>query len=103
MTDFASDQPVIQLDTPLARGEQMITEITLRKPKAGELRGTSLADLASLKFDALQVIFPRITTPALTEADVANLALADFVQLGGAFTNFLLPKSMQTHTASLSE
>ncbi len=97
------DQSVIQLDTPLVRGEQTIQEITLRKPKTGELRGTSLSALVSLEVDALQRVLPRLTMPALTEIDVANLDPADLVQLGGAFASFLLPKAMQNNMVSPSE
>ncbi len=102
MPHCASDQTVIQLDTPLARGEQTIQEITLRKPKTGELRGTSLSALVNLDIDALQRVLPRLTTPTLTEMDIANLDPADFVQLGSAFASFLLPKAMQTPIASPS-
>lgn len=81
------------LDTPLPRGDKQITEITLRKPAAGELRGTSLNALVNLDIDALQKVLPRITTPALTESDVAKMDPADLVQLGGLFAGFLLPKA----------
>ncbi|WP_175773534.1 phage tail assembly protein, partial [Paraburkholderia phenazinium] len=61
------------LDTPLVRGKQTITEITLRKPSTGELRGTSLSDLVNLDVAALQKVLPRISTPTLTEMDVAAI------------------------------
>ena len=35
----------IPLDTPIARGETQITELQLRKPASGELRGLSLSAL----------------------------------------------------------
>lgn len=38
----------IQLDTPLQRGNQTLTEITLRKPNAGELIGISLAAMLQI-------------------------------------------------------
>lgn len=92
----------ITLDTPLVRGEQVIEAITLRKPQVGELRGTSLSALVSLEVDALQRVLPRISTPTLTEADVAHLDPADLVQLGGAFARFLLPKALPASMDSLS-
>ncbi|HDR9359262.1 TPA: phage tail assembly protein [Burkholderia vietnamiensis] len=82
----------ITLDTPIKRGEQEITEITLRKPAAGELRGTSLNALVNLDVDALGKVLPRISSPTLTEFDVQQLDPADLVQLGVAFASFLLPK-----------
>jgi hypothetical protein len=81
----------VTLDTPIIRGEQTITEITLRKPKSGELRGTSLNALVNLDIDALGKVLPRIATPQLTEFDVRDMDPADLVQLGVAFADFLLP------------
>jgi hypothetical protein len=81
----------ITLDTPIKRGEQVIAEITLRKPSAGELRGTSLNALVNLDVDALGKILPRISSPTLTEFDVREMDPADLVQLGVAFADFLLP------------
>lgn len=92
----------VTLDTPIKRGNQEITSITLRKPASGELRGTSLSALVNLDVDALQKVLPRITTPALTEADVARLDPADLVQMGGMFAGFLLPKAMQASMESPS-
>ena len=81
----------VTLDTPIVRGAQTITEITLRKPVSGELRGTSLSALVSLDIDALVKVLPRIATPQLTEFDVRELDPADLVQLGVTFADFLLP------------
>ena len=85
----------IDLDTPITRGNQIIDSVTLRKPSAGELRGTSLNALANLEYDAMQKVLPRISTPTLTEQDVANLDPADMMQLGGLFAGFLLPKAQK--------
>ncbi len=88
------------LDTPLVRGNQTITSITLRKPKSGELRGVSLSDLVSLDVVALSKVLPRISSPMLTEVDVANIDPADLVQLGGIFAGFLMPKAVKSRLAS---
>jgi hypothetical protein len=87
----AAPEPVT-LDTPLIRGDQRITEVALRKPTAGELRGVSLTDLLQMNVDALAVVLPRVTTPTLTKADIAAMDPADLVQMGGVFAGFLLPK-----------
>ncbi len=39
------NEETVELDTPIVRGEQSITSLTLRKPMAGELRGVKLNDL----------------------------------------------------------
>ncbi len=60
-------------DTPIVRGEQTITHVTLAKPSAGALRGTSLAALVNLDVDALRKVLPRISTPTLTTAPFHEL------------------------------
>jgi len=86
----------VTLDYPFKRGDQDITAIDLRKPKSGELRGISLADLLQMDVTALQRVLPRITSPTLTEAEVAAMDPADLLQMGMEVSNFLLPKSAQT-------
>lgn len=82
----------IELDTPLTRGKSTVTEITVRKPLSGALRGVSLVDLLNMDTRSLQKVLPRITEPALTEADCRDLDPADLLQLGTAVSNFLLGK-----------
>jgi hypothetical protein len=90
------------LDTPIVRGEQTITHVTLAKPAAGALRGTSLAALVNLDVDALRKVLPRISTPTLTEMDVAIMDPADLVALGGIFAGFLMPKALKASMESLN-
>lgn len=90
-----TEKNIIILDTPIKRGEQEITEITLRKPKAGELRGLSLTEVLQMDVTALSKLLPRISSPTLTDNDVANLNPADLVQLGTVAAGFLVPKTMQ--------
>ncbi|MFM0699536.1 phage tail assembly protein [Paraburkholderia sediminicola] len=90
------------LDFPIVRGKQTITAVTLRRPESGELRGTSLSDLVNLDVSALQKVLPRISTPTLTEMDVAKIDPADLVQLGGIFMGFLMPKAVKSKLESLN-
>lgn len=83
----------VQLDEPIQRGDTVISEIQLRKPKSGELRGVSLVDVANLDVLALQKVLPRITTPTLTAVEVNNLELADLMQLGAEVAYFLATKA----------
>ncbi|UUC83848.1 phage tail assembly protein [Stutzerimonas stutzeri] len=92
----------ITLDEPLKRGEQTISSVTVRKPAAGELRGVTLSDLLNLEVNALIKVLPRVTSPSLTEQEVARLDPADLVQLGSKVAGFLLPKSVKAE-ASLAE
>ena len=86
------DPNTVTLDTPIKRGNGFITEVTLRKPSAGELRGVSLAELLQMKVDALQTVLPRITSPILHKQDMATLDPADLVNMGTVVVGFLLTK-----------
>lgn len=92
----------ITLDTPIQRGENSIAELTLRKPKAGELRGVNLADLLQMDVNAITRVLPRISEPTLTEADVAGMDPADLMQAGAAIAGFLLSKAALQGLPSLS-
>ncbi|MDT3735550.1 MAG: phage tail assembly protein [Denitratisoma sp.] len=92
----------IALDTPIARGETTIASVTIRKPKAGELRGVTLTDLLQMDVTALTRVLPRITEPTLTEAEVANLDPADLTQMGTAVAGFLLPRAALAAVAPAS-
>lgn len=85
----------ITLDTPLKRGDQEITAVTLRKPSSGELRGLNLTDLLQMDVNALKKILPRITSPILTEQDIDGLDPADLVDLGSSVALFLVKKADQ--------
>ncbi|MDN4572900.1 phage tail assembly protein [Pandoraea cepalis] len=84
---------VITLDTPIQRGETAIAEVEVKRPGAGQLRGVSLYELGQMQVDALIKVLPRITTPTLTELDVARLDPADLMLFGLTVVGFLTPKS----------
>jgi len=97
-----TDPNTYTLDEPIVRGNQTITQVMLRRPKSGELRGVTLSDLVNLDVTALSRVLPRISSPTLTEQDVANLDPADLVQLGGIFSGFLMTKAIASKVASLT-
>lgn len=86
---------IIDLDTPIKRGETEVTKVSLRKPASGELRGVNLADLLQMDVSALEKVIPRISDPTLTTHEVQGLDPADLFQLGAAVSGFLLPKAMR--------
>ncbi len=79
----------ITLDAPITRGETTIDSVALRKPGPGELRGLTLKDVGEVKFDAMIKLLPRVTTPALTEAECSAMDLADFTSLATEVAGFL--------------
>ena len=100
--DAAGDTPALSvspapntvtLETPLKRGDQTISAVTLRKPASGELRGVALADLLRLDVAALITVLPRITSPALTTQDAQQLDLVDLTALGTEVLGFFMTKA----------
>ncbi|MEO6921381.1 MAG: phage tail assembly protein [Collimonas sp.] len=83
----------IMLDEPIKRGDSFISEVTIRRPKAGELRGISLMDLGNLSVAALQTVLPRITQPTLTAHEVAGMDPADLTEIGAEVAVFLVKKA----------
>lgn len=93
----------VELDFPIVRGEKEIATLTLRKPRAGEMRGLSLTDVLQMEYNALNRLLPRITQPALTEMEIMNLDPADLLQIGSEVTSFLLSKKMRGEMESPQE
>jgi len=85
----------ITLETPIQRGDQQITELTIRKPNAGALRGASLTQLLQLDVTELCKVLPRITSPAITDAEAMQLDVADLTAIGSEVVGFLLPKALR--------
>jgi hypothetical protein len=97
--DTALPPNTVTLDEPITRGTQVITHVTVRRPRAGELRGVQLVNLLQMDVGSLQTVLPRVTVPTLTGPEVQNLAPADLVQLGTEVAGFLLPKGAQSLSA----
>lgn len=83
-----TSDPIV-LEQPIKRGESSITEITLRKPAAGELRGLKLADLINGDVNSTIRLVPRISQPTITEQEAAALDVADLLGCADAIAGFL--------------
>ncbi|MEJ1436581.1 MAG: phage tail assembly protein [Candidatus Sedimenticola sp. (ex Thyasira tokunagai)] len=83
----------ITLNEPLQQGKgekaTTITEVTLRKPNSGELRGTKLADLLQMDTDAVATVAERITEPEITSNDFFKLDPADITDIALEVVGFL--------------
>ena len=86
---------VIKLEEPIERGETKITELKLRKPHGGELRGLTLVDLTQLKTDTVIALLPRITMPTITDVEAAMMDPADLLQCGVEIATFFLTAEMK--------
>lgn len=94
---------IITLDIPIQRGESQITSVELRKPNAGALRGISLRAILDIEVDAVAKVLPRITEPALTNADVASLDAADILQFGMGIASFFLTKAVLAEATAAAQ
>lgn len=92
----------VQFETGFARGDDQITAIRVRKPKAGELRGLSLQSLLSGDVNAMIALIPRISDPILTEADAAGLESDDFTEVADAVTGFFLSAAQKKMVAQMT-
>ncbi|WP_449550388.1 phage tail assembly protein [Lelliottia amnigena] len=93
MSDKPTEKTVL-LDTPITRGKTEITEIVLRKPQSGALRGTRLQAIMDMDVGAMMIVIPRISTPTLTAQEMAELDPADLTALSVEVVTFLLKKSV---------
>jgi len=94
---------IITLDTPLKRGDNEITHVTLNKPNSGALRGASLRGLLDFQTDDIIKVLPRITEPALTDQEAARIDPADLVQMGMVISGFLLSKQIKNDIGLTSD
>lgn len=90
----------VQLNTPITRGKTKITEVTITPvlKQAGSLRGLKVYDVLTSNYDALAILLPRVTAPALTADEIARMDTWDFCQLANAVVDFLQPPSEQSET-----
>ena len=100
MEQTEKNQITVVLDEPLTRGETTISEIVVRKPNSGALRGVRLAALIEMDVDSAMLVLPRVTTPALTKSEILMMNPADMMGLTKELVLFLLPKSVITDSQS---
>lgn len=79
----------VTLKAPIILGETQVTEITLRKPCAGDMRGVTLNDVLQGDINAMTTVLPRIVTPLITPNHVSAMALDDLMVIQGAIIGFL--------------
>lgn len=78
----------IELEQPIQRGDNQITEITLRRPLGGDLRGLTLIDVSMAKVDALTTLLPRISQPVIHANDIKTMDAADLMDIGLSVAGF---------------
>lgn len=82
--------------SPIVRGATRIPAVTLRRPKPGALRGTTITDLLQMEVGAIAKVVARISDPPLTEAEVLGMEdVGDFTELATTVSAFLLPTRLR--------
>lgn len=84
------DLVTVELEDGFLRGNDVVKNVQLIKPKTYALRGLSLSNVIQMDVDSLAKLATRITTPSMTEQDVYNLSPADFTTLGVAMIGFFV-------------
>jgi hypothetical protein len=101
-TPIVADDNSVTLDSPIKRGKTEITQISLRKPQSGELRGVQLIELLNMDVASLIKVIPRISTPSITTPEAAAMDPADLLACGSKITDFLLQKSVKKEASLIA-
>ncbi|CCG09707.1 phage tail assembly protein [Pararhodospirillum photometricum] len=78
----------VKFKVPLPYGDALLEELTLRKPKAGDLRGLKMSGLIELDVDTILKIVPRIASPHVVEAQLWELEADDLARLSNGVVGF---------------
>ena len=89
------ENKTVTLDQVIQRGDTTITEVQLRKPKAGEMRGLNMTDVVQMDVNALTKLLPRITD--LTEKEVNDMDPADLLKAGVVVVGFLMGSQQEAY------
>lgn len=92
---------VVKLANPIQRKGGAITEVTLRKPKAGHLRGLKVEDLFGTDVNALMALLPRITEPPLIVGEIEDLETDDLLEIAGTVKGFFMTMEMREAMAKV--
>ena len=80
----------VSLLEPIERESGPVTDLTLRKPRAGEMRGLSLKDLMNADVGAVITLVPRIADPFITDHEAGMLSAEDIAEIGGTIVGFFM-------------
>lgn len=85
----------ITLTQPIQRGETSISELILRQPMGGDLRGLNVQALMQADYNACRTLLPRIASPQLLETDLDQMPAEDIAMLTGEIIGFFMPKEVK--------
>lgn len=80
----------VTLSKPIARKGDPITELRVRKPYAGELRGLELSAVIRGQYDQTLVCLSRCCVPTVVTQELEKLDPFDIGQLSGTLSGFFM-------------
>ena len=84
----------VTLDHPIIIGVDQVASLSLRRPKAGDMRGLSMVSVAQMDVDTFFDLLPRICTPVLPSEIIQEyMDIADLVACMKAVGEFFEGKS----------
>ncbi|HVI51513.1 MAG TPA: phage tail assembly protein [Candidatus Sulfotelmatobacter sp.] len=83
--------PTITLIKPLKFGEDIIAELPLRRPMAGDLRGIKLAAIQELDVTTILSLVQRLSTVPLAPDTLTTMDPVDIVQACEVISGFFVP------------
>ncbi len=78
----------VELPTPIEKDGKEIKILDIQKPQSGNLRGLSLVDVCDMKFEAGEVLLPRISN--LNERDVLNMPVENWAPILTTIASFFV-------------
>lgn len=78
----------VTLSSAIKIGDKEITEINLREPMGGDLRGLSLFSVSTGDVDQLSLLIPRISDPLVAKEHVQNMSAGNLFKVGEAVSGF---------------
>ncbi len=78
----------VDLLTPIEKDGVEIKKLDLRKPDSGNLRGLSLVDVCEMRFEAGEVLLPRISN--LNERDAMNMPVENWAPILTTIASFFV-------------
>jgi len=85
---YATNTVLVSLSAPLKVGETEYTQLTLRRPNGGDLRGCKLLDLLQMDVDAITLVLPRICTELPSQHVALMLDPVDLTELSKKLVSF---------------
>ena len=84
-----NETKIVELLAPIeVEGEEPIKSVSLREPKAGEMRGLNFTDIMQMDIDTMMTMIPRISS--LTERHMINLKPINYAPLFTGVAGFFV-------------